>query len=81
MIIQQISYGKNFKYKVCNSIQDTGAKDPDTIVAVENLTEATAVLKYLRGDEIPVDVAEIALNAIKKADAHTVERKRTRQAK
>ena len=56
-------------YDVCNSIADTGAPRPESIVRFDTLELATIVMRYMRGDSLSEADTLQAREAIKKADA------------
>lgn len=69
MIIRRTVRNKQHIYQVCNSIQDTGEKAPETIAEFETLEQATAVLRLLRGDNMSAADEITATQAIKKTAA------------
>ena len=73
------AYGKKTKYAVCADATETGSK-PLEIAYFDTLELATVVMRYMRGDSLSEADTGTAREAIKKADAPTVESKRTRKA-
>jgi len=71
MIIRRTTRNKKHVYEVCNSVQDTGRAEPETIAEFETLEQATAVMRLLRGDHMSATDEITATQAIKKAAATT----------
>lgn len=69
MIIRRTVRNKQHIYQVCNSIQDTGTKEPETIAEFDTLEKATAVMRLWRGDNMSASDEIIATQAIKKTAA------------
>ena len=65
------AHGHTTIYRLCNSIADTGAAQPDEIARFETLELATVVMRYMRGDSLSEADEYRAKEAIKKADAPT----------
>lgn len=71
MLITTTHNGKKTIYQVCNSIQDTGERVPQSIACFDDLYTAAVVMRYLQGCNI-TDVEQIhATEALKKAAART----------
>ena len=82
MVIEKLhvgAHGRKIIYAVCADQTETGDK-PHEIARFDTLDVATAVLRYMRGDSLSEADEYRAKEAIKKADAPTVESKRTRKA-
>lgn len=71
MLITTTHNGKKTIYQVCNSIQDTGERVPQSIACFDDLYTAAVVMRYLQGCNL-TDVEQIhATEALKKAAATT----------
>ena len=71
MLISRTHNGKKTIYQVCNSIQETGAKEAQCIACFEDLYTAAVVMRYLQGCNMS-DVEQIhATEALKKAAVRT----------
>ena len=82
MVIEKLhvgAHGSKIIYAVCADQTETGDKLHE-IARFDTLDVATAVLRYMRGDSLSEADEYRAKEAIKKADAPTVESKRTRKA-
>ena len=82
MIISKLqigAHGRTTKYAVCADAQETGDK-PAEIARFDTLELAAIVLRYLQGGRLSKADETTAKEAIKNADAPTVESKRTREA-
>ena len=84
MIIEkyEIGRGKTRRnvYGICNSIADAGKEYNPCLARFDTLELATVVMRYMRGDSLSEADEIRAKEALKKADAPTVESKRTREA-
>lgn len=79
MLIKTLHNGKKTIYQVCNSIQDTGAREPQSIACFDDLYTAAVVMRYLQGCSMS-DVEQIhATEAMKKAAAKTYHSADSRQ--
>ena len=82
MVIEKKHVGANCRkvvYDVCADATETG-DGLHAIVRLDSLELATNVMRYMRGDSLSEADEYRAKEAIKKADAPTVESKRTRKA-
>ena len=82
MVIEKLHvgvHGRKIIYAVCADQTETGDKLHE-ICRFEKLETAVIVLRYMRGDSLSESDEYRAKEAIKKADAPTVESKRTRKA-
>lgn len=78
MIIKKLNigaYGKKTVYAVCSDEQGR-----EELARLDTLEQATAVLRYIRGDNMTPEETEQAKAAIKKTDTPTDQSRRTRQA-
>lgn len=72
------AYGKRTLYALCADEQTTSAAARE-IVAFDSLEIAALVMRYMSGGSMSEADAQRAKDALKKADAPTVESKRTRR--
>ena len=70
MVIEKLHLGahsKTIKYAVCADVQETGDRLHE-IARFDTLETATAVLRYMHGDNLSEADTETAKEAIRKAD-------------
>ena len=71
MLVSRTHNVKKTIYQVCNSIQETGEKEPHCIACFDDLYTAAVVMRYLQGCSL-TDVEQIhATEAMKKTAART----------